>query len=82
MDAIADSVERRSMKAYDNRIYHDPQKEPFYDPEWEEAERADEKPQYYIQNTKSGIIIREYKPAVAKLVTQRTDIILTPLKGE
>lgn len=22
------------MKAYDNRIYHDRQKEPFYDPEW------------------------------------------------
>lgn len=70
------------MKAYDNRIYHDRQKEPFYDPEWEEAERADEKPQYYRQITKCGVIIRKYKPAVAELVMQRTDIILIPLKGE
>ena len=70
------------MKAYDNRIYHDKQKEPFYDPEWEEAERADEKPQYYRQITKCGIIIRKYKPAVAKLVMQRTGIILMPWKGE
>lgn len=70
------------MKAYDNRIYRDPRKEPFYDPEWEEAERADENPQYYRQITKCGIIIRKYKPAVAKLVMQRTGIILTPWKGE
>ena len=70
------------MIAHDNRMYHDPQKEPFYDPEWEEAERADEKPQYYRQNTKCGIIFRKYKPAVANLVMQRTGMILIPWKGE
>ena len=68
------------MIAYDKRIYYCPSKEPFDDPEWEEAERTDEKPKYYKQETKCGIIFRKYKPAVAALVMQRTGMILTPWK--
>lgn len=59
-----------------------PQLKPFYDPEWEEAERSGEKPQYYKQNSKCGIIFRKYKPTIAKLVMQRTGIILILWKGE
>ena len=82
MDAPARAVERRSMIAHDKRIYYRPYLEPFCDPEWEEAERSEEKPQYYLQTGGCGIIYRKYKPAVAKLVMQRTGIILTPWKGE
>ena len=46
MDAPTEAVERRSMIAHDKRIYYRPQLEPFCDPEWEEAERSEEKPQY------------------------------------
>ena len=35
------------MISYDKRFYHDRQMEPFSDPEWEEAENADEKPVYW-----------------------------------
>lgn len=74
MDAIAEAVERKSMMTHINRM--------FYDPEWEEAEQVDEKSQYYRQGSKCGIIFRKYKPGVAKLVMQRTNVILIPWKGE
>lgn len=35
------------MIAYDNRYYYDKAHEPFIDPEWEEAEKSPEEPEYY-----------------------------------
>lgn len=35
------------MIAHDKKPYYDIQLEQFFDPEWEEAERADEAAQYY-----------------------------------
>ena len=52
----------------------------FYDPEWEEAENANEKMIYYQQQTKTGTVIRRYKPSLAKLVMERTGWTLIPLK--
>ena len=68
------------MIAYDKRIYRRPQLEPFCDPEWEEAENANEKMIYYQQQTKTGMVIRRYKPSLAKLVMERTGWTLIPLK--
>ena len=68
------------MIAYDKRYYYHAEKEPFNDPEWEEAENSGERPCYYIQKGAAGIIIRKYKPSIAKLVIQRTGWVLEPLK--
>jgi len=69
------------MIAYDKRFYHDRQMELFSDPEWEDAEKSEEKPQYYRQITKTGIVVRRYKPSIAELVMKRTGFILEPWKG-
>ena len=53
----------------------------FHDPEWEDAENANEKMIYYQQHTKTGVVIRRYKPSLAKLVMERTGWTLIPLKG-
>lgn len=63
------------MISYDKRYYIS-----FDDPEWEEAENSGERPCYYIQKGTAGIIIRKYKPSIAKLVMQRTGWVLEPLK--
>lgn len=52
----------------------------FYDPEWEDAENANEKMIYYQQQTKTGVVIRRYKPSLAKLVMKRTGWMLIPLE--
>lgn len=70
------------MKSYDKRIYYRPNKEPFHDPEWDEAEAKNERLIYYRQVPAVGIIIRAYKPSVAKLVMERTGWTLKPLEGE
>ena len=70
------------MIAYHKKFYRYPYKEPFDDPEWEEAEKTEERPRYYIQKGTVGIIIRKYKPSIAKLVMQRTGFVLEPWKGD
>lgn len=52
----------------------------FYDPEWENAENANEEMIYYQQQTKTGVVIRRYKPSLAKLVMERTGWMLIPLE--
>lgn len=52
----------------------------FHDLEWEDAENANEKMIYYQQQTKTGVVIRKYKPSLAKLVMERTGWTLIPLK--
>ena len=39
------------MIAYDGRIYRDKRIEPFDDPEWDKAEKADEESEYYWLDT-------------------------------
>ena len=51
----------------------------FSDPEWEAAEKSNEKPRYYMLKTEKGIVVRKYKPAIAVLVMERTGWILEPL---
>lgn len=68
------------MISYGKRYYYHAEKEIFSDPEWEEAEKSGERPCYYIQKGTAGIIIRKYKPSIAKLVMQRTGWVLEPLK--
>ena len=70
------------MISYDKKYYINAGKEPFADPEWEEAENSGEMPCYYIQKGAMGIIIRKYKPSIAELVMQRTGWVLEPLKGD
>ena len=68
------------MIAYDNKTYYNRQKEPFYDPEWEEAENANEEKQYYWQYMGyGGRCIKQYKPSVAKLYAKRTGMKIIPL---
>ena len=52
----------------------------FHDPEWEDAENANEKMVYYQQQTKTGLVIKRYKPSLANLVMERTGWTLIPLK--
>ena len=72
------------MIAYDCRAYYDPQTEKIYDPEWDEAEAADEMPQYYwCEMFSGGRCIRLYKPSVAKLYSKRTGMKIYPVgEGE
>ena len=80
------------MIAYDGRIYRDKRTEPFDDPEWDKAEKADEESEYYwldtrvyrykdflIPNNKGGKFVKRYKPSIAKLVAERTGYKLTPV---
>lgn len=63
------------MISYDRKPYYDRQKEPYDDPEWVEAENADEKPQYYWQYMYGGgKCIKKYKPSVAELYAKRTGL--------
>lgn len=74
------------------KLVHD--KRPFYnrriipldDPEWAEAEQADERAQYYwcedlSPGRRYGKFVRRFKPSVASLVITRTGWKLTPIKG-
>ena len=67
------------MMAYDKRVYCNPSKEPFSDPEWEEAENSNEKEMYYWMELNGGKYIKKYKPSVARIVSKRTGAILTPM---
>ena len=68
------------MIAHDNKIYYNKRNEPFYDPEWEAAEKANEDKKYYWFETKGGRYIKLYKPSLAKLVAIRTGAKLTEVK--
>lgn len=71
------------MIAHDKKPYYDRQLEPFFDPEWEEAERADESAKYYwVPNRYGGKVIKKYKPSVAALVSKRTGLQIIPLESE
>ena len=70
------------MIAYDNKIYYDKSREPFYDPEWEEAENANERKLYYRIADQGGYKIKQYKPSLAKLVSKRTGFNLVPIEKE
>lgn len=63
------------MISYNSRTYYDKSKEPFHDPEWEQAEQAEEKPIYYWM----GRCVKQYKPSIAKLVMKRTGAKLVPV---
>lgn len=52
----------------------------FHDPEWEDAEKANEKMIYYQQQIKTGVVIKRYKPSLANLVMERTGWTLIPLE--
>ena len=68
------------MIAYDNRIYYDPSREPFNDPEWEQAMNANEPKKYYWREMyNGGRCIALYKPSVAKLFSKRTGLKITPM---
>lgn len=51
----------------------------FTDLEWLHAWNADEKLEYYVVN---GRFIKQYKPSVAKLLSERTKWSIKPLKGQ
>ena len=67
------------MVAYDKRVYCNPSKEPFSDPEWEEAENRNEKEMYYWMELNGGKYIKLYKPAVAEVVRKRTGAKIYPV---
>ena len=72
------------MIAYDKRVYYNKAREPFIDPEWEEAEAANEEPEYYwvfkkIAKEKFVKYIKCYKPSIAKLVHERTGYVIVPI---
>lgn len=53
------------------------------DNEWDEAEKADEKEEYYIMHMyNGGKCIKKYKPSIAVLVSKRTGLKLEKLKKE
>ena len=53
------------MTSYDDKII-------FYDPEWEEAQKADESPVYYWRYMDGGgRCIKLYKPSIARLLSKR-----------
>lgn len=52
------------------------------DNEWNEAEKADEKEEYYIMPMRHGKCIKKYKPSVAALVSKRTGLKLEKFKKE
>lgn len=71
--------------AHDKRAYYCPRLEEIYDPEWAEAESANEEPRYYWCYTdvwkgkpkeQSARFIHLYKPSVAKLFAKRTGWVM------
>jgi len=70
------------MISYNRRLYCNEQKEPYDDdPEWTEAESADEKPQYYLMYMyNGGKCIKKYKPSLADLCARRTGLKIVPIE--
>ena len=69
------------MISYDRKLYYDRQKEPYDDPEWMEAESADERPQYYLMYMyNGGKCIKKYKPSLADLCARRSGLKIVPIE--
>lgn len=73
----------RNKNVHDKRPYYDRRIEPLVDPEWNRANEADEKEQYYwTQMFNGGRCVKKYKPSVAELVRRRTKLAIEPWRGE
>lgn len=56
------------------------QKKQVYDPEWKEAESADEEKRYYwLYMSGGGRCVKFYKPSVANLYAKRTGLRIIPV---
>ena len=61
---------------YNNRI------ERYYDPEWEKAEKADERPVYWwVSDCFGKRYVKKYKPSLADLVAKRTGWKMVKIDG-
>ena len=60
------------MIAYDKRLYYNRQAEPFYDPEWEAAEKSGEKHYWWMHLTDTAKVLKCYTDEMAALVMKRT----------
>ena len=68
-------VRKMVKKVHDKRPFYDRRIEPVVDLEWDKAENADEPRLYYwVEMFNGGWCAREYKPAVAKLYSERTGL--------
>jgi len=71
-------VKRKTI--HDKRPYYNRRRVPLQDQEWEEAERSNQKPQYYwCSMFNGGKCVRCYKPQVAEVVKKRTGWKMTQI---
>lgn len=67
----------------DVKVHYTPSGIEIIDSEWDEAENADEKEEYYIMPMcHGGKCIKKYKPSIAALVSKRTGLKLEKFKKE
>ena len=67
-------------RVHDNRPFYCPRKERVYDPEWIDAENADEPMVYYWQEMyNGGKCVKLYKPSVAILYSKRSGLKTVPV---